>query len=107
MGYRHRVTIVRASGHNLVKNFVDIDPKTSEYCPRDRITSLIAKAIGWDKTIRIEIEETDTQLYGLPVARRTYQRAVILKDGRIFEFIGFDANYAHLYDGNLRSFHIG
>lgn len=62
-----------------------------------KIDELIRAAAKMPATIRIEIDETDTQLYGYPMEERTYPRMVIMpKDGRIFRYFGKGDNAAHL-----------
>lgn len=56
----------------------------------------VRKALAWPATVRVEVDETDTQLYGLPKCKRTYQKHVLLADGRIWHFYGAQAREAHL-----------
>ena len=58
---------------------------------------LIRRAANMPATVRIEVDETDTQLYGYAAEDRTYPRFVIHpKDGRLFRYYGKGDNAAHL-----------
>lgn len=92
MAFYHKVTIVRASGR-VTKRF------SSTYdSPYDQVGNFVRHALAMPKTVRVEVEETDTQLYGYPMAQRSYPRAVALKNGRAYVFHGHGANTAWLLD---------
>lgn len=98
MAFLYKVKIIRAK-QQVSRTF---GPEAN-YCDVDRF---IQKAAKMPATIRVEVDETDTQLYGYPMAQRTYPRAVLLKDGRAYKFYGLGANTAFLHDGPLRTFHV-
>lgn len=103
MAYFHTVTVVRAGGKRVRFYFKPSDALTHGHRP---VTDLLLKAIKWPATLRVEVEEEDTQLYAYPADKRHYPRAVLLKDGRIFEYLGHGDNQARLYDGHVHAFHI-
>lgn len=47
----------------------------------DACEAMIRRASRMPKTVRVEVLETDTQLYGLPVEKRTYVQRVVNKIG--------------------------
>ena len=62
-----------------------------------QINYLIQRAARMPATVRIEVDETDTQLYAYPMAERTYPKLVIHpKDGRLFRYFGKGDKAAHL-----------
>lgn len=105
MGYHHTVTIVRASS-TVTKRFSAFDHDKQQFNPRGQVDDFIRRALKMPKTVRVEVTETDTQLYGYPMSERSYQRAVVLKDGRAYQFYGKNCSAAFLHDGPLHSLHI-
>lgn len=106
MAYYRTVKIIRASGRNTTRRFSDFNHETGSYNPCDQVDVFIRKALAMPKTLRVEVDEEDTQLFGLPISQRTYQRAVVLKDGRAWQFYGHCATAAFLHQGPLRTFHV-
>jgi hypothetical protein len=105
MAYYHTVKLIRASGA-VTKHFSDFDYDKQQFNPRGQVDDFIHRAIKMPKTVRVEVTETDTQLYGYPFSERSYQRAVVLKDGRAYQFYGKNCPTAFLHDGPLHSLHI-
>lgn len=103
MAYYYHIRVVREK-HSLTKSFYP------EPFKLDRVYSLAAsefirKALLWPATIRVEVEETDTQLYGYPADKRRYQRMVLKPKARVdgdvprtdlWSFFGLGAKAAHL-----------
>jgi hypothetical protein len=98
MAFYYNVKIVRAKQH-VTKHF------GSEANSGD-VDRYIRAALAMPATVRVEVSETDTQLHGLPFAKRTYPRAVILKNRRAYKFYGHGADYAFLHDGPFHQFHV-
>jgi hypothetical protein len=98
MAYYHTVTIVRKS-QRVTKAFTPHDENGS-------VDAFIRAAILMPKTVRVEVTEEDTQLYAYPANKRSYQRAVVLKDGRAYKFHGHGCGVAFLHEGPLQTLRI-
>ena len=99
MAYYHTIRIARQTKAGV--RTVTLASNISAYGEPGKADDLVRRAARMPATIRIDVEETDTQLYAYPVAERTYPRLVIHpKDGRLFRYFGKGDNAAHL-DANF------
>ena len=99
MAYYHTVRIAQKTKSGV--RTVTIAKNVSAFSEPGKASDIIRRAAAMPATIRIEVDETDTQLYGYPMAERTYPRLVIHpKDGRVFRYFGKGDGAAHL-DANL------
>jgi hypothetical protein len=97
MAYYHTVTIIR--NKQKVKK---------EFTPSDKCGSVdefIRAAIRMPATVRVEVAETDTQLYAYPMAQRSYPRAVVTKSGA-WVYHGHGAETAWMHSGPLHTMRI-
>ena len=101
MAYYHTVRIAQKTKSGV--RTVTLAASVSAHNEPGRVDDLIRRAARMPATLRIEVDETDTQLYGYPMPERTYPRLVIIpKDGRLFRYFGKGDNAAHL-DANFDS----
>jgi len=99
MAFYHTIRIAQQTKSGV--RVVTLASNISAYSEPGKADDLVRRAARMPATIRIDVEETDTQLYGYPVAERTYPRLVIHpKDGRLFRYFGKGDNAAHL-DANF------
>jgi len=106
MTYYWKVKVVRQSGRTVLKSFAGYDYEKECLNARHAVSDYVRKCIGMPATVRVEVEEEDTQLFAYPPEQRRYPKAVVLKDGRAWQFYGHAANAAFLHAGPLRSFNI-
>ena len=99
MAYYHSIRIAQQTKSGV--RTLTLASNISAHQQPGKIDELIRTAAKMPATVRIEIDETDTQLYAYPMKERTYPRMVIMpKDGRLFRYFGKGDNAAHL-DMNL------
>lgn len=103
MAFNWTVKIIRASG-TVTKRFTDFNHDKGQFNRLWQVRDCVLAAIKMPKTIRVEVQEEDTQLYGYPSNDRSYPMATVLKDGRAYKFHGKNANAAFLHNGPLHSF---
>lgn len=95
MGFYHTVRIAQKTKTGI--RTVTLAKNISAYNEPGKADELIRRAANMPATVRIEVDETDTQLYAYPMAERTYPHTVIMpKDGRMFRYYGKVANAAYL-----------
>lgn len=94
MGFYYTVVLEEHSGVRTV-----LLNELEGYNYHDLINNVVRNALPLRITKHIEVYEMDTQLYGLPVAERTYPKYVLHPDGRLFQYYGANARSAHLVDG--------
>ena len=95
MAYYHTIRIAQQTKSGI--RAVTLASNVSAYEEPGKAAEIIRRAAAMPATLRIEVEETDTQLYAYPMADRTYPRMVIMpKDGRVFRYYGKGAGAAHL-----------
>ena len=95
MAYYHTIRLAQQTKSGI--RAVTLASNLSAYEEPGKAADIIRRAAAMPATLRIEVEETDTQLYGYPMAERTYPRMVIMpKDGRVFRYYGKGADAAHL-----------
>lgn len=96
MAFFHTLRVVQrtVSGERTVT----LAKRISAYEQPGKINEIARKAMNWPATVRIEIDEEDTQLYAYPADERTYQSQVLHKDGRMFRFYGKGSNLASLVE---------
>ena len=99
MAYYHTIRIAQQTKAGV--RTLTLASNISAYNEPGQINDLIQRAARMPATVRIEVDETDTQLYAYPMAERTYPRLVIHpKDGRVFRYFGRGGSVAYL-DANL------
>jgi hypothetical protein len=103
MAYYYHIRVVREK-HSLSKSFYP-EPFKLDSLYSLAAAEFIHKALLWPATIRVEVEETDTQLYGYPEDKRRYQRMVLIPNARVagdvprtdlWRFFGLSAKAAYL-----------
>ena len=94
MGFYHTIRVIQKTKSGL--RAVTIGKRVSAYVEHGKAGDMARKAMLWPATVRVEIDEEDTQLCGYPANERTYQKCVIHKDGRKFNFYGKNGNLALL-----------
>ena len=95
MGFYHTVRIAQKTKTGI--RTVTLAKNISAYNDPGKADDLIRRAANMPATVRIEVDETDTQLYAYPIEQRTYPLFVIHpKDGRLFRYYGKGDNAAHL-----------
>ena len=95
MAYYHTIRIAQQTKSGV--RTVTLASNISAYGEPGKADDLVRRAARMPATIRIDVEETDTQLYAYPMAERAYPRMVIMpKDGRVFRYYGKGAGAAHL-----------
>lgn len=95
MAYYHSIRIAQQTKSGV--RTLTLASNISAHNQPGKIDELIRTAAKMPATIRIEISETDTQLYAYPMEERTYPRIVIMpKDGRLYRYFGKGDNAAHL-----------
>ena len=97
MAYYYKVKIIRAK-QQISKTFGPV-------FNHGDVDAFIRKAAAMPATVRVEVDMTDTQLYGWPMAERTSLCAVVTKT-RAYKLYGRNPDVALLHDGPLRTFHI-
>jgi len=99
MAFYHTIRIAQATKSGV--RTVTLATNISAFDQPGKIDDLIRRAAAMPATVRVEVDETDTQLYAYPMAERTYPRLVVMpKDGRLFRYYGKGDNAAHL-DANF------
>lgn len=95
MAYYHTVKIKQKTKSGI--RTVTLGKNISAFKEPGKAQALIMKAAAMPATMRIEVEETDTQLYAFPANERVYLSMVIMpKDGRLFRYFGKGATAAYL-----------
>lgn len=97
MGFFHTIRVVQSTVSGL--RTVTLAKRISAYEQPGKINEIARKAMAWPATVRVEIDEEDTQLYAYPADDRVYQAQVLHKDGRAFRFYGKGSNLAGLVEG--------
>lgn len=96
MGFYHTVRAVQKTKSGF--RTVTVAKNISAYEEPGKAGELARKAMAWPATVRVEINEEDTQLYAYPAEDRSYQHHVLHKDGRMYRFYGKNSNLAYLID---------
>ncbi len=95
MAFYHTIRIAQRTKSGV--RTVTLATNVSAYNDPGKADELIRRAANMPATVRIEVDETDTQLYGYAAEERTYPLFVIHpKDGRLFRYYGKGDNAAHL-----------
>ena len=94
MAFYHTIRIAQRTKSGV--RTVTLAANVSAYKEPGKAAEIILRAAAMPATVRIEVDETDTQLYAYPMAERTYPRMVIMpKDGRVFRYYGKGDNVAY------------
>lgn len=94
MAFYHTIRLVQRTKGGI--RTLTIAKRVSVYEQPGKVSDIARKVLACPATLRVEIDEEDTQLYGYPAQERSYQSHVLHKDGRMFRFYGKSSNQAYL-----------
>ena len=97
MGFYHTIRAIQKTKTGF--RAVTVAKHLSAYEQPGKASDIVRKAMAWPSTVRVEIEEEDSQLYAYPAGDRSYQHHVLHKDGRMYRFYGKNSSHAYLIDG--------
>ena len=98
MAYYYTIKVVRNTRNGVRTVCLGKDVYVGRHAASTGVAALVVRAFKMPATIRVEVDERDTQLYGYREEERIYQKHVLLKNGQMWKFYGKNSNKADLVD---------
>ena len=98
MAYYYTIKVVRNTRNGVRTVCLGKDVYVGSQSDHAAVTALVARAFKMPATIRVEVDERDTQLYAYREEERIYQKHVLLKNGQLWKFYGKNSNKAALVE---------
>lgn len=98
MAYYYTIKVVRNTRKGVKTVCLGKDVYVGSHADRAGVAALVVRAFKMPATIRVELDERDTQLYAYPEKERVYQKHVILKNGQLWKFYGKGSEKAVLVE---------
>ena len=98
MAYYYTIKVVRNTRKGVKTVCLGKDVYAGSVTTCAGVAALVVRAFKMPATIRVEVDERDTQLYAYPEEERIYQKHVLLKNGQMWKFYGKGSEKAVLVE---------
>ena len=98
MAYYYTIKVVRNTRNGVRTVCLGKDVYVGSHAARTAVAALVVWAFKMPATIRVELDERDTQLLSYRDEERIYQKHVLLKNGQLWKFYGKGSNKATLVE---------